>query len=152
MLVTALDHFNIVTDRLDETAQFYVEVLGLDRRNAPEPARPETNQWLYDGDDHAIIHLSSPGLPRPYDRSFAGKETGAIHHIALNCVDSDEIAQRLRARGIELANFELFKASGFRERFVDKGRFRDYLEAIPTRVITLDTPALVGLAGLVATL
>ncbi len=101
MLVTALDHFNIVTDRLDETAQFYVEVLGLDRRNAPEPARPETNQWLYDGDDHAIIHLSSPGLPRPYDRSFAGKETGAIHHIALNCVDSDEIAQRLRARGIE---------------------------------------------------
>ncbi len=54
--------------------------------------------------------------------------------------------------GIVLANIELFAESGFRERFVDKGRFRDYLDAIPTRVITLDTPALVGLAGLVATL
>lgn len=54
--------------------------------------------------------------------------------------------------GIVLANIDLFMASDFRERFVDKGRFRDYLEAIPTRIITLDTPALVGLSGLVATL
>ncbi|MEO0615042.1 MAG: glucokinase [Pseudomonadota bacterium] len=54
--------------------------------------------------------------------------------------------------GIVLANLELFERSGFRERFTDKGRYHDYLDAIPTRVITLDTPALVGLAGLVATL
>jgi glucokinase len=54
--------------------------------------------------------------------------------------------------GIVPANLELFEASRFRERFVDKGRYRDYLDAIPTRVITLDTPALVGLSGLVATL
>jgi glucokinase len=34
----------------------------------------------------------------------------------------------------------------FRERFVAKGRFRDYLEAIPTWVITADAPALLGAA------
>ena len=50
------------------------------------------------------------------------------------------------------ANLALFEASGFRERFTDKGRYRSYLDAIPTRVITLDTPALIGLSGLVASL
>jgi len=34
----------------------------------------------------------------------------------------------------------------FRERFVDKGRFRAYLEAIPTWVITAEAPALLGAA------
>ena len=32
MKVEALDHVNIITDRLDETAQFYAELLDLDRR------------------------------------------------------------------------------------------------------------------------
>ena len=34
----------------------------------------------------------------------------------------------------------------FRERFEDKGRFRGYLEAIPTWVITAEAPALLGAA------
>ncbi|MEM8548721.1 MAG: glucokinase [Pseudomonadota bacterium] len=51
--------------------------------------------------------------------------------------------------GIVPANQKLFERSPFRERFVDKGRFRDYLDPIATRVITADTPALTGLAGFV---
>ena len=39
------------------------------------------------------------------------------------------------------------EASPFRARFEDKGRFRDYLSAIPTSVITAETPALHGLAA-----
>ena len=54
--------------------------------------------------------------------------------------------------GIVPANRSLFLDSGFRERFVDKGRYRDYLDAIATRLIVRDTPALVGLAGLAASL
>ena len=42
-----------------------------------------------------------------------------------------------------------FVNSGFRERFVAKGRFRDYLAAIPTFVVTHPVPAFVGLAALV---
>jgi glucokinase len=38
-----------------------------------------------------------------------------------------------------------FAASRFRERFEDKGRFRDYLAPIPTYVIVHKTPALLGL-------
>jgi glucokinase len=43
---------------------------------------------------------------------------------------------------------DAFACSPFRARFEDKGRFRDYLRAIPTRVITRDNPALLGLANL----
>ena len=43
------------------------------------------------------------------------------------------------------------KTAGFRERFEDKGRYRDYLRAIPTWVITADQPTLLGLAAFAAT-
>lgn len=43
-----------------------------------------------------------------------------------------------------------FVDSGFRERFEAKGRFRPYLAAIPTFVITHPVPAFVGLAGMLA--
>jgi len=40
-----------------------------------------------------------------------------------------------------------FQASGFRQRFEDKGRYRGFLADIPTFVITADQPALKGLAA-----
>jgi glucokinase len=39
-----------------------------------------------------------------------------------------------------------FTQSGFRDRFEAKGRFRDYLSAVPTYVITRQFPALLGAA------
>jgi glucokinase len=37
-----------------------------------------------------------------------------------------------------------FNASLFRQRFEDKGRYREYLSAIPTWIITASTPTLMG--------
>ncbi|MEM6817555.1 MAG: glucokinase [Pseudomonadota bacterium] len=54
--------------------------------------------------------------------------------------------------GVIPANQALFEASSFRERFVDKGRYREYLDRIATRLITRDTPALLGLSGLAGSL
>jgi len=42
-----------------------------------------------------------------------------------------------------------FAASGFRRRFENKGRFSDYLAAIPTWLVLHEHPALLGLASLV---
>lgn len=42
-----------------------------------------------------------------------------------------------------------FYQSGFRRRFEDKGRFRDYLAAIPSWLVVHPQPAFMGLAGLV---
>ncbi len=48
--------------------------------------------------------------------------------------------------GIVPALGEWFDRSGFRARFEHKGRFRDYVRAVPTRVITARNPALRGAA------
>lgn len=45
---------------------------------------------------------------------------------------------------------DLLAASGFRARFEDKGRFRDYLSAIPTWLITRPNAAFLGLAAVLA--
>lgn len=55
------------------------------------------------------------------------------------------------AGGIVPAHIELIEASAFRDRFEDKGRYREYLRAIPTYVITDPTPGLTGLAAFIDT-
>lgn len=47
--------------------------------------------------------------------------------------------------GIVPRVLETIEHSRFRERFIAKGRYRAYLDAIPTAVITLENPAFVGL-------
>jgi glucokinase len=56
------------------------------------------------------------------------------------------------AGGIVPAHVEQIRASSFRERFEDKGRYRDYMRAIPTYVITDPMPGLTGLSSYIATL
>ena len=52
------------------------------------------------------------------------------------------------AGGIVPGLADALAASRFRARFEDKGRFRGYMEAIPTFVIIRPQPALIGLAAL----
>ncbi len=52
------------------------------------------------------------------------------------------------AGGILLRFKKAFAASGFRARFESKGRFRDFVERIPTHLILQDSPALLGLANI----
>lgn len=47
--------------------------------------------------------------------------------------------------GIILKLGALFDDAGFRDRFEAKGRFRNYLEAVPVHVVTNDLPAFLGL-------
>jgi glucokinase len=52
------------------------------------------------------------------------------------------------AGGIVPRVLDALRLSPFRERFIEKGRFRQYLQAIPTCVIVEPYPAFKGLAGL----
>ena len=52
------------------------------------------------------------------------------------------------AGGIVSKLVEAMAASSFRARFEDKGRFRDYMAAIPTHVIMREQPAFLGLTAL----
>jgi glucokinase len=54
------------------------------------------------------------------------------------------------AGGIVPDHVDQLQASTFRERFEDKNRYRDYMQAIPTYVITDATPGLTGLVAYIA--
>lgn len=102
MNVKALDHVNIITDKLDETADFYAALLNLDRGNAPPPLTPANAQWMYNAEGKPVIHLNSIDCPRTFDRKVEpGALTGAIHHVALNCSGYDEAMKRIAAMGLE---------------------------------------------------
>ena len=58
----------------------------------------------------------------------------------------------LVAGGIAPRIIGILQASAFRARFEDKGRFRDYLAAVPTRVIMRPHAALLGAARAAASL
>ncbi|MBC2778617.1 VOC family protein [Parasphingopyxis marina] len=99
MQVEALDHVNIITGDLDGTANFYAELLDLDRRDGPPPLTPTTAQWMFDKEGRAILHINSLDCIRAYDREVAPGPTGSIHHIALRCRGYDRMIAKLDARG-----------------------------------------------------
>lgn len=102
MKVEALDHVNIITDRLEETARFYAELLDLERRDAPPPLTRENAQWMHDAGGRGIIHINSVDCPRTFDRPVEpGALTGALHHVALRLDGYDELVARLEARGAD---------------------------------------------------
>ncbi len=99
MIVERLDHVNIITDRLTETARFYAELLDLEERDGPPPMKPDQVRWMFDSSDQAILHINAVDFPRVYDRAVApGAETGAIHHVALRCGEFETVKARLDAR------------------------------------------------------
>lgn len=117
MNVNALDHVNIITDRLDTTAEFYKALLGLERRDAPAPMTPDNAQWMYDGQDRPIIHINAVDCPRAFEREVQpGSLTGAIHHVALNCSGYDEVLARIADAGLEY-QVNTIEAIGLRQIF-----------------------------------
>lgn len=96
----SLDHVNIQTAKLDETVQFYREVLDLEARNPPPPLDPALVQWMFDTEGRAIFHLSNPGALNAIGDVNVGTDTGAVHHIALDCRDHDMMIARLDRLGL----------------------------------------------------
>ena len=117
MQVEALDHVNIITDRLDVSAGFYADLLGLERRFAPPPLTPDNAAWMYDSGGRAIIHINTLDAPKTYEReALPGSLTGALHHVALRVSGYDELKARLDARGAEYRE-NLVEAIGLRQIF-----------------------------------
>lgn len=101
MKVNRLDHVNIQTKKLDETVRFYAEVLDLEARDPPPPLDPAEVQWMHDSDARAIFHLSAPGSLNAVEDVNIGLDTGAVHHVALDCTGHDAMVARLGELGLE---------------------------------------------------
>lgn len=125
MQVERLDHINIITDRLDETADWYARMLDLERRDAPPPMSPRTAQWMCDAQGRAIIHINSLQFKRTYDREVTpGSHTGAVHHVALRMQGYEEVVARLNEHG-----------AVYRENLVEAINLRQIFTADPNNVL-----------------
>lgn len=117
MQVEKLDHVNIITDKLAETAKFYSELLDLTDSDGAPGMPPDQVRWMLDDQNNALLHLNSSDYKRVYNRSVPdGADTGPIHHVALRCTDFDEMIRRLTERGADYKINDL-SAYGLRQIF-----------------------------------
>ncbi len=99
--LSALDHVNIRTERVDALAAFYAEILGLTR--GPRPPFAFGGAWLYCG-DRAVVHLveieSSDAGPRA--RAADPLEL-QLSHFAFRATGLGAFLARLTQAGIQHA-------------------------------------------------
>jgi catechol 2,3-dioxygenase-like lactoylglutathione lyase family enzyme len=104
MPVAGIDHINIVTEKLDETADFYAQLLGLSRGSPPGMAAASgfSGAWMFDETGAAIVHLVGYNADRYAAEGIVpGDATGSVHHVALRCHDFAGILARAEAMGAE---------------------------------------------------
>ena len=120
MLINSLDHCSIRTTKLQETREFFVDILGLE--DGKRPDFPFPGAWLYT-DSTAVIHLIGvdPDDPSGLQRYVGGEissETlqgsGAFDHIAFRANDPSVLIERLKKtdyayRERQVPNMNLFQ-------------------------------------------
>ncbi len=91
MPATAMNHFTVLTDQLDETVKFYRELLELEPGKRPNFKFP--GAWLY-SNGQAILHvIAGNKLPEPRE--------GVIDHMAFSATGLIDTVERLKSRGLE---------------------------------------------------
>ena len=120
MLINSLDHCAIRTTKLQETRDFFVDILGLE--DGERPDFPFPGAWLYT-DSTAVIHLigvdpdDSSGLQRYVGGEISTEAlqgSGAFDHIAFRANDPSVLTERLKQTDYEyrerqVPNMNLFQ-------------------------------------------
>lgn len=107
MPVNAIDHINIITDKLDQTIQFYASVLDLRYADTPAAAKGFKGAWMYDSADNAIVHIIWKNPDSEFGTEHEpGQPTAAVHHVAFSCSDYDSTIAKLDRMAVE------YRASG----------------------------------------
>ena len=91
MTIRGVDHINIATTKLQETRDFYVEVLGLSEGD--RPPFPFPGYWLY-ADGFPIVHMQLAS------REVTSTLDSALNHAAFQVADFDALIARLTKAGV----------------------------------------------------
>ena len=114
----------------------YETLAAIDKIDVPQRDPREVSEAaLSQADEHAVEAVAMFG-------AMLGTVAG---NLALTLGSTGGV---YIAGGIAPKLGDLFLNSEFRERFEAKGRFRDYLEPIPTYLVTHPTPAFLGLRSM----
>jgi catechol 2,3-dioxygenase-like lactoylglutathione lyase family enzyme len=128
-----LDHFNIRTEKLPQTLDFYVGVLGLEQGFRPGVQDPRLGAWMYLG-GRPVVHISAfdrhdPELMQKVNDHLGYRDpdtllgSGAVDHLAFNAAGFDAMVARLEQQGVE-----------FRKRLVDNGKLRQLFLVDPNGI------------------
>jgi catechol 2,3-dioxygenase-like lactoylglutathione lyase family enzyme len=90
MPVSGMNHFTVLTDDLDATRTFYVDLLGLSEGFRPDLGFP--GAWLYAGGQPILHVIAGRGVP--------ANPRGVIDHMAFSARDLRAVAARLTERGV----------------------------------------------------
>ena len=93
MSVGVLDHYNVSTRKLEETAHFYENVLGF--TNGPRPPFNFPGAWLYSS-GHPVLHLNDISQTEREQRT----DSGVIDHVAFGCRGFEAAKWHLSEKGI----------------------------------------------------
>ena len=103
MPLNKMEHYLVLTDDIDATRSFYIDILGLQDGFRPELGFP--GYWLYLAET-PVLHVAewetytahSDKLGIPVTTRAEG--TGAFDHIAFNGSEVAPLLTRLEARGV----------------------------------------------------
>jgi len=84
-MITAMNHFTVLTGDVERTLSFYVDLLGLSTGWRPDLGFP--GAWLYIG-DQAVLHVIG-------GRSPAELRAGVIDHVAFSARGLASVKARL---------------------------------------------------------
>lgn len=90
MAIHGMNHFNVLTDKLEESRKFYSGVLGF--TEGPRPPLSFGGAWMYAGGE-PVLHISEAKLPPD--------PAGVLDHLAFTASDLKGTVARLEAHGIE---------------------------------------------------
>ena len=90
MGIQAMDHFTVLAADLDQTLDFYVNLLGF--RAGPRPAFGFPGAWLYVGDRPILHVVAGRTMPEP--------RRGVLDHMAFSATGLTDTLYKLDARGV----------------------------------------------------
>jgi catechol 2,3-dioxygenase-like lactoylglutathione lyase family enzyme len=93
MSVGVLDHYNVSRRKLNETVQFYEDVLGF--TNGPRPPFNFPGAWLYSA-SHPVLHLNDISQTNAQQRP----DSGVIDHVAFGSRGFEAMKQHLTGKGV----------------------------------------------------
>ncbi len=118
--VAALDHVNIQTRAVAETARFFSDVLDLVARPPFPGADAEQVTWMFDALGRALVHITLPGMTFAEDAERPLRpDTGALHHVAFECEDHGAMLARLEGLAIPFRRRDI-DAIGLQQIFVSE--------------------------------
>ena len=82
MRINRLEHYNIRTTKLEETVQFYDDIVGMKCRRSPMAPENMPATWIYDDSGIPVVHLT-PVDPQDPPRFLLKNSTVSLRAHAL---------------------------------------------------------------------